>query len=166
MIPFHFSNEHTSSEVGGIVDVLKQPRLWIPTEHDYPNHTVWLDKTEAQIASGEKHAMAARMGDKAVGAVIYRQNPDDPTIVDIRNISVADDARGRYVGSFLLRNVEVEAAKTDFPDATEFLVDTKTTNTDMIAFLLSHGYTIKEITDLYGLGTGLDVVLTKPVQLV
>lgn len=141
--------------------MLRGPGLWIPTGHDYPNHDRWLDETEAQIASGAKRAMSAYMGDQAIGAVIYRQNPDDPGIVDIRNFSVSPDARGRYVGSFLLRNAEIEATKIDFPGTKKIVVDTKITNTDMIEFLLSHGYSIDEITDLYRLGTGLDAVLTK-----
>jgi len=166
MTNFRFTNEHSSAGAADVIDVLRRPRLWIPTEHDYPNHDAWLDKTEAQIASGAKRAMSGYMGNRAIGAVIYRQSPEDLDIVDIRNISVSDDARGRYVGSFLLRNAELEASQIDFPGTREFVVDTKIANTEMIEFLMSHGYSIKEITDLYGLGAGLDAVMAKPVQLV
>ncbi|MDB5159763.1 MAG: hypothetical protein JWO99_26 [Candidatus Saccharibacteria bacterium] len=163
MKEFRFTNEHSSTDVADIVDVLRQPRLWIPTAQDYPNHSAWLDKTEAQIASGTKRVMAAYMGRDAVGTVIYQRQADQPQTLEIRNISVSSDARGRYVGAFLLRNAEVEAVQNDFPDIEEFTIDTKVTNQEMVSFLEAQGYTIQDITDLYGLGAGLDAVMTKPV---
>ena len=164
MKEFRFNNDHTSAEVADIVDVLRQPRLWIPTEKDYPNHGSWLDKTEDLIISGKKRAMAAYMGKDAVGTVIYQRDPNQSHSLEIRNISVSADARGRYVGGFLLRNAEIEAAQNDFPGIEEYVVDTKASNEEMITFLESHGYSIKDITDLYGLGAGLDVVMSKPVK--
>lgn len=163
MKEFRFNNEHSSAEVADIVDVLRQPRLWIPTEKDYPNHKTWLDKTEAQIASGSKKAMAAYMGKNAIGTVIYQQLSGDPKTLEIRNISVADDARGRHVGSFLLRNAEIEAIQNDFPGIEDIIIDTKLNNSQMITFLESQGYSVKDIVDLYGLGAGLDVVMSKAV---
>ena len=101
------------------------------------------------------------MGKNTVGAVIYQGIVNQPRTLELRNISVSDDARGRYVGAFLLRNTEVEATQNDFPGIEEVIVDTKSTNIEMLAFLESQGYGVKEITDLYGLGTGLDVVMSK-----
>jgi ribosomal protein S18 acetylase RimI-like enzyme len=164
MKEFRFNNDHTSAGVADIVDVLRQPRLWIPTEQDYPNHKNWLEKTEDLIISGKKRAMAAYMGHEAVGTVIYQRDPKNAQSLEIRNISVSDDTRGRHVGSFLLRNAEIEAARNDFPGIEEYIVDTKITNLDMIAFLESEGYSIKGIADLYGLGAGLDAVMSKPVK--
>lgn len=112
MKEFRFNNDYTSAEVADIVDVLRRPRLWIPTEKDYPNHGSWLDETEDLIISGKKRAMAAYMGNDAVGTVIYQRDPNQPQSLEIRNISVSADARGRYVGGFLLRNAEIEAAQT------------------------------------------------------
>ena len=94
MQDFRFSNEHSPTEVSGIVDVLRRPRLYIPTAKDYPNHNDWLEKVEAQMASGSKRAMAAYMGKGAVGAVVYQRMPGNARILEVRNISVADSARG------------------------------------------------------------------------
>jgi len=163
MKEFRFTNEHSSTDVANIVDVLRQPRLWIPTEKDYPNYTNWLDKTEDRIVSGDKRAMAAYMGKKAVGTVIYQRDPTQPTSLEIRNISVSPDARGRYIGGFLLRNAEIEAAQNDFLGVEQYVIDTKVDNGEMIAFLQTHGYSIQAIADLYGLGTGPDAVMSKPV---
>jgi hypothetical protein len=61
MTEIRFNNDYSSAKVADIVDVLRQPRLWIPTEKDYPDHETWLNKTEALIVSGKKRAMAAYM---------------------------------------------------------------------------------------------------------
>ena len=164
MADFRFTNEHSAQDVANIVDVLRGPRLWIPTDQDYPNHSVWLDKTEAQIVDGTKRAMAAYSGKLAVGSVIYQRHPEIPTVLELRNISLAPDMRGRHFGHFLLHTAEGEAARNDFPGIEEIVVDTKVTNEGMISFLLAQGYDIKEITDLYGLGAGLDVVFSKTLK--
>lgn len=164
MTEFRFTNDHSSSGVADVVDVLRQPRLWIPTQEDYPGHAEWLDKTEALIGSGQKRAMSAHMGRDAIGAVIYQQSLDTPSTVEIRNISVLPDARGRYVGAFLLRTAEIEARRNDFKGVEQFVVDTKLPNEEMISFVQSQGYSIVDIIDLYGLGTGLDVVMSKAVN--
>lgn len=163
MAEFRFTNEHSLTEVAGVIDVLRSPRLWIPTSLDYPTHTEWLEKTEAEIKEGKKRAMIAYMV-SAIGTVIYQRHKDDPLILEVKNISVAPDARGRHIASFLLRNSEIEAARHDFPDINKVIVDTKVSNTEMINFLLSQGYTVDKIVDLYGLGTGMDVILAKSIN--
>lgn len=161
MAKFRITNEHRRSEVGNVIDVLRRPRLWIPTDKDYPDHGSWLEKTEFEIGTDKKRAFLAYSSSKPVGTIVYQRHEDSPEVLEIRNISILPEAQGRYLGSFLLRNTEIEGATNDFPDVTKIMVDTKTTNTGMICFLIEHGYGVHEITDLYGLGTGLDVVLIK-----
>lgn len=163
MAEFRITNEHSSSEVGNVIGLMERPRLWVP-ETDYPDYYEWLQKTEAQVNSGKKRAMLAYSGREPVGTVVYQQHENRPNTVEIRNISVSPDMRGRYIGSFLLRNTEVDAINEDFPECNQVMVDTKITNTDMIAFLLRHGYQLEEITDLYGLSAGQDAVFTKPLK--
>ena len=163
MADFRFTNEHSFGDLGSVADILMRPRLWIPTEADYPGHGEWVQKTEAQLAENEKRAMVAYSGSTPIGAVVYQRHQTRPNTAEIRNISVTDDARGRYVGSFLLRNTEIVALLNDFPDCHTITGDTKLTNPEMMAFVLKHGYTLEEITDLYGLSTGLDAVFSKSI---
>lgn len=163
MTEFRFTNEHTPSSVGAVCDVLRRPRLWIPTVRDYPGHSAWVEKTEAEIMSGHKHAMLAYIGREPVGTVIYRQDDTDPHTLAIRNLSISPEVAGRYFGSFLLRNSELEAVTRDYPNTKQIVVDTKTTNSGMINFLTVHGYESNHITDLYGQGTGQDLVLVKTI---
>lgn len=161
MAEFRFTNEHPSGETGRIIEVLRRPRLWIPTRRDYPDFDSWLIKTEAHIRDGSKRAMLAYMGRQPVGAIIYQEHETRPGAINIRNISVSPDAQGRYVGSFLLRNTEIEAAQHDFPGCSEMVVDTKVSNAGMVGFLAAAGYNIEAVEDLYGLGSGLDAILEK-----
>lgn len=143
--------------------VLRSPRLWIPSEKDYPDYPNWLLETEGDIATNRKRAMLAYMGKQPVGAVVYKRHPEDPTTLQIRNISLLPDARGRHIGAFLIINTEIEAVQHDFPGCRRVTVDTKATNGAMVNFLLKAGYGIRGFEDLYGLDAGLDVVFEKPL---
>lgn len=141
--------------------VLRRPRLWIPTEADYPRHSEWLDKVEAEVLDGSRRAFLARNGLTPTGVLVYKRDDDDPTILKIRNISVPPEERGRFVASYMLRNVELEIGPEDYPGVSSVVIDTKLSNREMLEFLIWHGYSLTEVTDLYQDGTGLDAVLTK-----
>lgn len=164
MAEFRITNEPSASKVGNVIDVLRRPRLWIPTQADYPYHQAWLEKTAAQIASDKKRAFLAYSGNDPIGTIVYQRHEQCPDVLEVRNISVDPKQNGRYIGSFLLRNMEIEGATNDFPGVRKVMVDTKATNTGMINFLLRHGYVIEELTDLYQQGTGLDAVLAKELD--
>jgi N-acetylglutamate synthase-like GNAT family acetyltransferase len=162
MAEFRFTNEHKASEVGNVISVLRRPRLWIPTETDYPGHSTWLEKVEDQIQTGKKRAMLAYIAGKPVGAVVYQRHEQSPNVVEVRNISVSPDSTHRGIASFLLRNTEIEAVSVDFPGTDTIMVDTKITNPEMIQFLETRRYELAGIADLYETGTP-DAVFTKPL---
>ncbi len=146
-----------------VIDVLRAPRMFIPTEQDYgASHEPWLAKTEHGLITGERHALLAQDGQYMAGAEVFRLDSDDPSIVDARNISVNPDYRGRFFGAFLVRNVE-HLAILMYPEVTTMRVDTKLTNEDMLSFLERQGYVQQALADLYGSGK-MDVILYKTVQ--
>jgi ribosomal protein S18 acetylase RimI-like enzyme len=159
MADFRFTNEHSVSHEGAL-DVLSRPRLWIPGD-DYPDYEEWLEKAEAQLIEGDKRAMVAYSDQRAIGAIVYQRHRSIPGTIEIKNISVNPEKQGRYVGSFLLRNVEIEAGGNDYPDSRNIVVDTKATNLGMISFLSTHGYSVVVFEDLYRRGTGEDALLSK-----
>lgn len=161
MIEIRFSNDHSARQRGDVMAVLGQPRLWIPTAADYPRHSEWLGKTEAEIAAGTKRAMLGYNGQDPVGTIVYRRHETQDNVVEIRNISVHPSVHGRLFGAFMLRQVQEDATQNDFVGTDTFLVDTKVTNTGMIGFLESQGYALTDIADLYQDGTGEDAILTK-----
>lgn len=145
-----------------VIDMLRGKRLWIP-ETDYPGHGEWLERAEAELVANTKRAMAMYDGGTPMGVVIYQQDKLDPKRLELKNISVNPEVRNRLVGSYLLRNVEHEAAMNDFPDIQRFGVDTKTSNPEMIGFLVSQGYSEVDRADLYDTGM-VDAVLEKKVN--
>lgn len=160
MIDFHLTDEMNPRNAARVIDHLREERLWIPTTEDYGSrHNEWLEKTEARLIDNKVHALLATFGRIAVGAVIFRPEPNDQRIIGIRNISINPAYEGRYVGAFTLRNAEHVALET-YPEAAQMIVDTKPTNYDMIAFLESQHYSPQEIIDLYHSGKP-DVVLSK-----
>ena len=142
------------------MDVLRKPRLWIQTVKDYPSHNTWLEKVEAELQLGKKRVMLGFMGKAPVGAVVYQRHPEIHHTLEIRNISVSPDNGNRHIGSFLLRNSELEAVAHDFPGVTQVMIDTKAANEEMLLFLEKHGYALTATADLYGSGQ-LDAVLVK-----
>ncbi len=110
------TNDLSAAQVSDVMGVLRRPRILIPTDRDYPRHADWLDKTEAAIAKGSKRAMLGKCDGRAVGVVVYRQG-DEPSVIDIRNISILEEFRSQLYGAFLLRQTEHDAMTNDYPEA-------------------------------------------------
>ncbi len=161
MQDFRFTNEHRLSDTGEIVGFLERPRLWIPSTADYPDHFDWLAKVGTQLEREQKRAMVAYYAGDIVGTIVYQRHLLQPNTLEIKNLSVSPTTQGRYVGSFLLRNTEIEGTQNDFLGCNRIVFDTKTTNTGIISFGMRHGYRLLEITDLYGLGAGEDAIFAK-----
>ena len=157
-----FTDEMNPTRAAKVTDVLRAPRLWIPTAEDYgPGHKDWLAKVEHELTVGAGHALHAQVDGHSAGAVIWRPSETDPMVMDIRNISIDPAMNGRYFGAFMLRNAEF-LMHQQYSGVRTVQVDTKTTNPDMRAFLARQGYTEVGVADLYGSGK-LDVLLHKTI---
>ena len=142
---------------------IAQPRLYIPTEQDYGvNRGPWVEKVEAELLTGKRHALLTHEGAESLAVVVFRQNPDATNVIDIRNISVNPDVRHRHFGSFLLHNTDHVISEV-YPTGDTLMVDTKATNEQMISFLLTQGYTEAETADLYDSGKP-DIVFRKQLN--
>ncbi len=155
---FEITNEKTSAHADEIVEFLQGPRLYIPAT-TYSDQNVWLKKVHTQFKNDTKIATTCFDKSMVTGVIVYQKHPQIEKAIEIRNITVRPETRGRLIGSFLLHNTELEA-KNDFNANTVYL-DCKVNNYLMLQFLLSHGYEVVEIKDLYGLNDGDDVILKK-----
>lgn len=156
-----FTDEINRRRAAQTIDVLRAPRLWIPTSDDYgvKAHDDWLAKTEHELIEGRQCALLAQSSWQHVGAIVWRAG-EAPDQFDIRNISIHPDTRGRSFASFMMRQVEHIVRERAAGSRPIITVDTKVTNVEMIGFLRSIGYEITEISDLYDSGKP-DAVLVK-----
>lgn len=155
-----FTSERTHQRADEILDYLRGPRLWIP-HLDYPDFDAWADKVHWQLKSEEKRACIGLVAGAVVGAVIYQRHKTEPDTLEIKNVTVRPDMRGRYIANFLLRNAEIEGVR-DF-GGHQVIVDAKARNFAIRSYLFRNGYRVRKVEDLYGLGAGRDVVYHKAV---
>ncbi len=153
-----FTNEYPLSKLDEIVAYLLGPRLWIPRT-DYPDFGDWSQKAHEDLKKERKRALVALSGANIVGAAIYQRHKTDHDALEIKNLTVRPDERGRYIASFLMRNAEIEGRR-DFK-VRRVLCDAKRTNAGIRWFLLKHRYVIAGAADLYRLGSGDDIVYQK-----
>lgn len=155
---FIFTNEYPIGRIDEIVSYLLGPRLWIQG-NDYPDFLDWANKTYDELKKEQKRALVAIQSNKIVGVTIYQQHKKEKEALEIKNLTVRPDARGRYIASFLLRNSEIEGLR-DFKSK-YILCDAKENNFAIRGFLLKHHYRSVTKADLYHLGMGDDIVYKK-----
>lgn len=158
---FRFTTEYPLSRLDEIVAYLLGPRLWIP-QTDYPDFEEWVEKVYREIREETKRAVIALSQNQIIGAAIYQCHKQFPKTLELKNLTIRPDQRGRYIASFLIRNTEVEGLR-EFK-VTKILCDTKTTNLEMRFFLLKHHYRVIEETNLYHLDAGNDLIFCKDLH--
>lgn len=158
---FRFTSDLPPSRIDEVVDLMLQPRLWVPNT-DYPDLVDWSQKVALQLASGEKRIIAGIEGRTVKAVVVYQQHSSGG--IELKNLSVEPSIRGRHVASFLIRNAEVEG-QVAF-GATSVVCDAKASNHSVRCFLIANGYRVADRRDLYGLGAGDDFVYRKSLVLV
>lgn len=155
---FRFTTDESVRRADEVADYLRGPRLWIPRT-DYPDFEEWLSRAHSQLKREEKRAVLALDSGRIAGVVLYQEHRGLPGVLELKNISVRPDVRGRHFAAFMLRNAEVEGVR-DF-GTRSVVVDAKSGNRGIRSLLLGAGYRPSSVIDLYGLDSGKDVVYSK-----
>jgi len=155
---FKFTNEYSTGKLDEIVSYLLGPRLWIP-KVDYPDFYDWADRSYRELKRENKRAMVALSYNDVVGVVIYQRHKKCRDTLEIKNLTVRPDKRGRYIASFLLRNAEIEGKREH--KSNSVLCDAKAGNAEISGFLTRNGYKAIAECDLYCLDAGKDVIYKK-----
>ena len=161
LMDFRFTNEFAPTKIDEIVGFLMGPRLWIP-HGDYPDFLDWAQKVHVQLKSEAKRAIIALEHGQVVGAAVYQRHRKDADALELKNLTVRPDKRGRYLASFLVRNMEVEGA-TEF-GSRHVVCDAKTGNLGIRLFLERQRYRVIGRDDLYAKGGGTDLVFRKDLR--
>lgn len=155
---FKFTNDYPLSRLDEIVSYLLGPRLWIPST-DYPDFLDWADKTWKELKKENKRAVMALSYNRIVGITVYQRHKKYKDALEIKNLTVRPDYRGRHIASFLLKNTEIEGVK-EF-HSKYILCDAKAKHITIRNFLLKNRYQIMAKTDLYNLSAGEDLIYRK-----
>jgi len=155
---FIFTNSYSPNRIDEIVAYLLGPRLWIP-QVDYPDFDDWVQRAWRELKSGRKRAMLCCEHGTVAGVLLYQRHKQRSDALELKNLTVRPDVRGRYIASFLLRNTEIEGAR-EF-QSSAIVADAKYQNIPIRRFLMRNGYKIAEKTDLYQRGGGTDAVYLK-----
>ncbi|MBI2024583.1 MAG: GNAT family N-acetyltransferase [Candidatus Harrisonbacteria bacterium] len=157
---FVFTNDYPASKIDEVISYLLGPRLWIP-QNDYPDFFDWAQKVHTELKKESKRALVAVENKEIVGVTIYQKHKRHPDALEIKNLTVRPDKRGRYIASFLLRNSETEGVR-EFRSKF-ILCDAKSKNLSIRYFLTKNHYQISGKDDLYGKNAGDDIIYKKYV---
>ncbi len=157
---FRFTNEYSMLKLDEIVSYLSGPRLYIP-KIDYPDILDWLQRTHDELKKESKRARIALYRNNIVGVLIYQRHKKYKDALELKNLTVRPDVRGRRIASFLLRNAEIEGVR-EF-NSTCVVCDSKANNLAIRYFLLRNKYKVIGKEDLYILNSGLDIIYQKEV---
>lgn len=163
MLDFRFTDNTNSIGINTITHLLEGERLWM-TKADYPGHEAWIEKITHEIEQNKKHVIVAWSSFQPVGVVVYQKHKSLPQTLEIKNLTVLPQAKGRYVASFLLRNAEIEGSTNHYSDITHVITDTKLANQAVIAFAQAQHYKVTQIKNIdtnFTHNGELDVVLSK-----
>lgn len=147
-------------QTGTLLDFLLGPRLWVPGGA-YPDYLDWLARIEPELQRGDKRHLGCVWNGELAGVVVWQRHKQQPAWLEIKNLTVRPENSGRLVGSFLLRQAEVAGTQTFGSVAA--VCDAKQSARGVLSFLARQQYRAQAVQDLYGIGSGADVVMSKPL---
>ncbi|MBU0894714.1 MAG: GNAT family N-acetyltransferase [Nanoarchaeota archaeon] len=128
---FRFRGLQDESEVLDLENFLRLQSL------GYPNYQDWVNKAKEEILSGYKKVILAFSEGCLVGDLIFQSHKQLRGLLELKNLRVDSWIRGRYFGSFLLRQAEIEARK--FGQGA-LICDTHSDNLEVNSLLRFCGY--------------------------
>ena len=120
----------------------------------YPRYEKWIEKMRSELSFGIKHGILAYSNGIIVGDVVFQEYKQARGILEMKNIRIHPNLRGRNFASFMLKQAEFELPNS------AVIVDARASQTDMINFLTKQGYSPIAQVSLYD-SNNQDVVMVK-----
>ena len=149
---FRFESMQKSSDLKLLIDFIAKQHL------NYPNYDAWVQRTEAELASGYKEAILAFADGHLAGDVIYQQCKDNPSFLELKNLRVHPDMRSRDFARFMLKQVEADKSSR----YQSIICDARADRPELTRFMVRMGYKPIIEVPLYNSGSA-DIVLVKPL---
>lgn len=122
----------------------------------YPNYDEWIQRAEAEVESGWKTAVLAFYEGHLIGDLISQPHKEIPGFLELKNMRVHPDFRGRYFAKFMLRQAEL-----DFGAGKDAIIcDVPADQPNIIEFMQTCGYSPILITPLYS-ASRKDIIMLK-----
>ncbi|MBU2052918.1 MAG: hypothetical protein ABIJ14_03390 [Nanoarchaeota archaeon] len=138
------------------IDKLTQFVLMYPL--NYRGYFDWVDKAREELLIGYKESVLCFSEDILVGNLIFQPSKSMKGFCELKNGRTLKEFQRRYILSFMIRQVEVEARERG---DVAVIGDARSDRLDVLTLFLSKGYKEVARADLYGEGYE-DVVLIKP----
>ncbi|MEK6760528.1 MAG: hypothetical protein AABX93_01245 [Nanoarchaeota archaeon] len=120
----------------------------------YPNYEAWIEKMRSELSFGIKHGILAYNNGIIVGDIVFQKHKQLVDFLELKNIRIHPNLRGRNFASFMLRQAELEMPQSPV------IVDARVNQADMINFLISQGYSSVTQMPLYD-SHNQDIVMVK-----
>ena len=132
---------------------------------DYPGHDEWCQKAYRETVLGYKKIVAILNTDKkgnieVVGSILFQPDKQDPSVLEMKNIRVAEKYRKIRIFTRLLSDVEKYAKEQGFK---RLYVDAGTDYKDIISALGKRGFSVVAKENLYS-NERLEVLFAKDVR--
>ena len=141
-------------------DIARLKSFLFPLALHYPAYEAWVEAVcLPDIEQGYKHALLASSNGHIVGDAVFQAHKELPRTREIKNMRIHPGFRGRDLGHFLMRQIEVEA-----PEEYDALIcDTDASERGILHFLRFCGFQEIYRAPLYS-GNYVDVILVKNKQ--
>lgn len=129
-LDFRFNSLQDEAELCELENFLRSQPL------RYPDYQDWVTKAKEELLSGYKTSILAFNGRTLIGNLIFQPHKTFPRVREVKNLRVHSQLRGRYFGSFMLR--QGEFLDRDSYDA--IILDVRSNQLETINVLKSLGY--------------------------
>jgi len=123
---------------------------------NYAGYGSWVERARHELLSGYKSAILAFSEGVLVGDLVFQPHKQFQRVRELKNMRIHPLLRGRYFGSFMIKQAELE--KRDEYDA--IICDIRSDRNDVIAMLRGLGYKELLRAPIYE-GQTEDVVMVK-----
>ncbi len=100
---FHFTTLRDSHELGDLIAFMHRQDLGYPRYHE------WVDRARTELAAGYKGSILAYSGGRLAGNLVFQPHKTVTSLLEIKNLRIHDQYRGRDFARFMVRQLEVEA---------------------------------------------------------
>ncbi len=124
----------------------------------YPRYDDWVEYVcIPEIDTGTKKAVVCWAEGTIVGNIIFQRHKQLPRTIELKNLRINPNMRGRGIAHFLVKQLETDARQQGIE---RVIGDTDERRKDILALMQYMGYTFIQSTSLYS-QDAIDIIFMK-----